>query len=132
MSSCFCCCIIRPSLLNQDPNYSTSWNSPPIRPNFPLTLKNDWNQNISSRLITRILHQDQQGLGFGVVSTDSSVALTSPVIDTKEEEVEHGLLNGVADTKSPTPSTKFKKKKEDDDSFENRFKLRNGREVRFF
>lgn len=129
MSSCFCCCIIRPSLLNQDPNYSSSWNSPPIRPNFPLTLKNDWNHNISSRLITRILHQDQQGLGLGVVSTDSSVALTSPVIDTKEEEVEHVLLNGVADPKSPTHSTKFKKKKEDDDSFENRFKLRNGREV---
>jgi GTP-binding protein HflX len=72
------------------------------------------------------------------------VSLINPVIGTEEEEEEdqeeereevHGALNGVADTKPPSPSTKIKKKKEedkDDDSFENRFKLRNGREVRFF
>ncbi|XP_050267560.1 uncharacterized protein LOC126712316 [Quercus robur] len=156
MSACICCCsIIRPSPLSHDPNYPWSpppSNSNPYRPNFPLTLKNDSNYhhhhhhhnlNIyssSSRFIARSLQQ--QGLGVGVDSTDSSLALKSAVIDeevqveveveVEEEEVHGPVINGVADTKSQTPSaTKTKKKKEedDDDSFENRFKLRNGREV---
>lgn len=156
MSACICCySIIRPSPLSHDPNYPWSpppSNSNPYRPNFPLTLKNGSNYhhhhhhnlNIyssSSRFIARSLQQ--QGLGVGVDSTDSSFALKSPVIDeevqveveVEEEEVHGPVINGVADTKSETPSaTKTKKKKEedDDDSFENRFKLRNGREVRFF
>ncbi|KAK7825128.1 gtpase hflx [Quercus suber] len=154
MSACICyCSIIRPSPLNHDPNYPWSpppSNSNPYRPSFPLTLKNDSNHhhhhhhnlNISSssssssRLIARSLQQQ----GLGVDSTDSSLALKSPVIDeevqvqvqVEEEEVHGPVINGVADTKSQTPSaTKTKKKKEedDDDSFENRFKLRNGREV---
>jgi GTP-binding protein HflX len=129
-----CCCISRPSTPNHERNLS--WTSPPLpNPNRPisvLTLRNHSNRNyISSRLIA------------GVVSSDG-VSLINPVIGTEEEEEEdqeeereevHGALNGVADTKPPSPSTKIKKKKEedkDDDSFENRFKLRNGREVRFF
>lgn len=155
MSACICCCtIIRPSPLSHDPNYPWSpppSNSNPYRPNCPLTLRNDSNyhhhnlnisSSSSSRLIARSLQQ--QGLGVGVDSTDSSLALKRPVIDeevqvqvqVEEEEEVHGpVINGVAETKSQTPSaTKTKKKKEedDDDSFENRFKLRNGREVRFF
>ena len=154
MSACICCCtIIRPSPLNHDPNYPWSpppSNSNPYRPNCPLTLRNDSNyhhhnlnisSSSSSRLIARSLQQ--QGLGVGVDSTDSSLALKRPVIDeevqvqvqVEEEEVHGPVINGVAETKSQTPSaTKTKKKKEedDDDSFENRFKLRNGREVRFF
>ena len=155
MSACICCCtIIRPSPLSHDPNYPWSpppSNSNPYRPNCPLTLRNDSNyhhhnlnisSSSSSRLIARSLQQ--QGLGVGVDSTDSSLALKRPVIDeevqvqvqVEEEEEVHGpVINGVAEIKSQTPSaTKTKKKKEedDDDSFENRFKLRNGREVRFF
>ena len=154
MSACICCCsIIRPSPLSHDPNYPWSpppSNSNPYRPNCPLTLRNDSNyhhhnlnisSSSSSRLIARSLQQ--QGLGVGVDSTDNSLALKRPVIDeevqvqveVEEEEVHGPVINGVAETKSQTPSaTKTKKKKEedDDDSFENRFKLRNGREVRFF
>lgn len=59
-------------------------------------------------------------------------------VDTIEfvnEEV-HGVIDGVADTKSEdealTPSTRVKKKKEVEDSSESRFKLRNGREVGVF
>lgn len=56
-------------------------------------------------------------------------------VEVEEEEVHGPVINGAADTKSQTPSaakTKKKKEEDDDDSFENRFKLRNGREVRFF
>ena len=155
MSACICCCsIIRPSPLSHDPNYPWSpppSNSNPYRPNCPLTLRNDSNyhhhhnlnisSSSSSRLIARSLQQQEHGAG--VDSTDSSLALKRPVIDeevqvqvqVEEEEVHGPVINGVAETKSQTPSaTKTKKKKEedDDDSFENRFKLRNGREVRFF
>ncbi|KAF5462070.1 hypothetical protein F2P56_018110 [Juglans regia] len=128
----FGCCIFRLSpLLDHEPKLS--WNpTTPIsnQPLFPLTLRKNSNcKNSSSRLVTGALQE-----GFGVVPHES-VAL-NPLIGTEEaEKVEHeevhGSLNGVADTKPQSPFTKFQKKKEhdEDDSFEKRFKLRNGREV---
>jgi hypothetical protein len=129
MSGSFsCCCISRPLPPNHERNLS--WTSPPPKPNRPissLTLRNHPNHNdISSRLIARVVSSD-------------GVSLVNPVVGTKEEEEKeeereevHGAFNGVVDTKPPSPSTKVKKKKEDYDDDENRFKLRNGREVSFF
>ncbi|KAJ0087023.1 hypothetical protein Patl1_09210 [Pistacia atlantica] len=58
----------------------------------------------------------------------------TPVIDPKEEEEEvPGALNGLAgaelDTKTVNSSSRFKKKRDDEDSSDNRFKLQNGKEV---
>ncbi|KAE8057169.1 hypothetical protein FH972_013881 [Carpinus fangiana] len=127
MSGSFsCCCISRPLPPNHERNLA--WTSPPPKPNRPisaLTLRNHPNHNdISSRLIARVVSSD-------------GVSLVNPVVGTKEEEEKeeeereevHGAFNGVADTKPPSPSTKVKKKKEDYEDDENRFKLRNGREV---
>ncbi|KAF2324619.1 hypothetical protein GH714_015679 [Hevea brasiliensis] len=53
------------------------------------------------------------------------------VIDTKEDKEVNGLVPGgtVSEDKTLVSSTRVKKKRPDEDSFENRFKLRNGREV---
>ncbi|XP_030459324.1 uncharacterized protein LOC115679765 isoform X2 [Syzygium oleosum] len=76
--------------------------------------------------------------GLGVVSPDNvAVEVEAPAVETQEEkEGVGGFLDGVAetylgdDTKDATASsTRAKKKREDDDSFEDRFKVRNGREV---
>lgn len=120
-----CCCISRPLPPNHERNLS--WTSPPPKPNRPisaLTLRNHSNHNdISFRLIARVVSSDD-------------VSLVNPVVSTKEGEGEeeereevYGAFNGVADTKPPSPSTKVKKKKEDYEDDDNRFKLRNGREV---
>lgn len=79
--------------------------------------------------------------GPGVVSPDNvAVEVEAPAVETQEDkEGVGGSLDGVAethlgdDTKDATASsTRAKKKREDDDSFEDRFKVRNGREVCFF
>ncbi|XP_048130580.1 GTPase HflX isoform X2 [Rhodamnia argentea] len=76
--------------------------------------------------------------GLGVVSPDNlAVEVETPAIETQEEKEEvGGPLDGVEETHLgddskgvSTSSTRVKKKREDDDSVENRFKLRNGREV---
>ncbi|KAF7848760.1 hypothetical protein BT93_L1584 [Corymbia citriodora subsp. variegata] len=77
--------------------------------------------------------------GLGVVSPDNVVAVEveTPAIETQEEKEEvGGSPGGVAETHLgddskdvTTSSTRVKKKREDDDSFDNRFKVRNGREV---
>lgn len=75
--------------------------------------------------------------GLGVVSPDNvAVEVENPAIETQEEKEEvGGPLNGVEEThlgdeskEVATSSTRVKKKREDG-SFENRFKMRNGREV---
>lgn len=53
----------------------------------------------------------------------------------KEKEDVHRVLDGVADSKSKdkalkSSSTRVKKKKDEEDDGSDRFKLRNGREVR--
>ncbi|XP_041021510.1 GTPase HflX [Juglans microcarpa x Juglans regia] len=128
----FGCCIFRLSpLLDHEPKLSWNPSTPnPNRPLFPLTLRKHSNcKNSSSILVTGALQE-----GLGVVPHES--VASNPLIGTEEAEKEeheevHGSLNGVADTKPPSPFTKVQKKKEHDEdySFENRFKLRNGREV---
>ncbi|KAF8034240.1 hypothetical protein BT93_C0508 [Corymbia citriodora subsp. variegata] len=86
-----------------------------------------------SRLAKAVRH------GLGVVSPDDVVAVEveTPAIETQEEKEEvGGSPSGVAETHLgddskdvTTSSTRVKKKREDDDSFDNRFKVRNGREV---
>ncbi|KAJ0025152.1 hypothetical protein Pint_09022 [Pistacia integerrima] len=104
------------------------WNPSPNRSNFPLSLITN-TSNTSSRLIARVLEQ-----GLEVASPDTDVSLRNPVIDPKEEEEEvPGALNGLAgaelDTKTVNSSSRFKKKRDDEDGSDNRFKLRNGKEV---
>lgn len=132
----FGCCIFRISpLLDHEPKLS--WNPQPPNPNrslYPLTLRKHSNhQNSSSILVTGAL---QQGLGVVPHESVASNPLigTEEVVEKEENKDVHGPLNGVADTKPPSPFPKVQKKKEhdyQDDSFENRYKLRNGREVRF-
>ncbi|XP_031269016.1 uncharacterized protein LOC116127493 [Pistacia vera] len=104
------------------------WNPSPNRSNFPLSLITN-TSNTSSRLIARVLEQ-----GLEVASPDTDVSLRNPVIDPKEEEEEvPGALNGLAgaelDNKKVNSSSRFKKKRDDEDSSDNRFKLQNGKEV---
>ncbi|KAK3425323.1 hypothetical protein EUGRSUZ_F01859 [Eucalyptus grandis] len=76
--------------------------------------------------------------GLGVVSPDNTaVEVEAPAIETQEVNDEvGGSLNGVAETQlgdnskdGTTSSTRVKKKREDDDNLDNRFQVRNGREV---
>ncbi|XP_057975776.1 uncharacterized protein LOC131163087 [Malania oleifera] len=115
MTACICS-IVPPSSSIRD---AVSRISP--NPNLPITCALKRRLTSNSARLTRVL-QDGTGL--------------NPVVDAPEEEV-HGVLNGVADAKateetlelSRTSSTEATKKIEDEDSYDNRFKLRNGREV---
>ncbi|BFG17743.1 hypothetical protein CerSpe_040160 [Prunus speciosa] len=130
MSACFSCSLIRSSPLIQDPYLSWPL-AKLVRPISSLRLRKY--SNASPRIVVRAIEQ-----GLGVVSPDDVSLLQDPPlieVDTIEkvnEEV-HGVIDGVADTKSEdkalTPSTRVKKKKEVEDSSESRFKLRNGREI---
>lgn len=100
------------------------WTPNPKKPNFPLTFTAHTTN--SSRFITRVLQH-----GVEVVSPEN-VSLPSPVIDTKEDKEDvNGLVAGgaLSNDKTFVSSTRVKKKRPEEDSFENRFKLRNGREV---
>ncbi|KDP38559.1 hypothetical protein JCGZ_04484 [Jatropha curcas] len=120
------CSLIRPSppinenYLLRSPN--------PNKLNFPFTFTFTTHSTKSFRLITRVLQE-----GVEVVSPED-VSLPGPVIDTKEDKEEvHGLVNGVAGTVSEgtsVSSTRVKKKKiQDEDTFEYRYKIQNGKEV---
>ncbi|KAL5780555.1 hypothetical protein ACOSQ2_011292 [Xanthoceras sorbifolium] len=128
MSLCFCS-LTRPSPQIHELNFR--WITIPNRSILPLTLTPQTNST-SSRLISRVL---QQGLEVASPDTDASLRSQAPVIETKEEKEEvHGALSGVAGAQSSdgrrhSSSSRVKKKRDDGDSFENRFKLRNGREV---
>ena len=124
MSSCFSSVsVIPPSPVIHDPYSPFS----PVRlrstPAFVLRT----HTSASSGLV-RVLQQ-----GVGVVSPDD-LSLPEPVIDVKEEEV-FGVVDGVARTKADEKTLKarsrVKKKGGDGESDDNRFKLRNGREVHF-
>lgn len=133
MSACFSCSLIRSSPLIQDPYLSWPL-AKLVRPISSLRLRKY--SNASPRTVVRAVEQ-----GLGVVSPDDvSLLQDPPLIDVdtieKVNEEVHGVIDGVADTKSEdkalTPSTRVKKKKEVEDSSESRFKLRNGREVGLF
>ncbi|KAJ4702007.1 GTP-binding protein, HflX [Melia azedarach] len=118
MSLCFC------SLTRSFPQFhelNFQWTPSPNRSIFPFNLTTRINS--SSRYISRL----------EVASPDTGAQ--SPVIDTKEEEKEEvsKVLNGVegtqSDDKTVNSSYRVKKKRDDENGFENRFKLRNGKEV---
>lgn len=105
---------------------NSQWSQNAKRSIFRLSLTNN-----SSRCICRVV---EQGLEVEVASADTAPQKQSPVIDTKEEEQQQEVFNGVAATESDNKAlnssyTAKKKKRDDDDSYENRFKLQNGREV---
>ncbi|GAY43023.1 hypothetical protein CUMW_071380 [Citrus unshiu] len=105
---------------------NSQWSQNAKRSIFRLSLTNN-----SSRCICRVV---EQGLEVEVASADTAPQKQSPVIDTKEEEEQQEVFNGVATTESDNKAlnssyTAKKKKRDDDDSYENRFKLQNGREV---
>ncbi|XVE94646.1 hypothetical protein REPUB_Repub02eG0026700 [Reevesia pubescens] len=127
MSLCFCS-LIRSSPLIYDPNFQ--WNLNLNRSIFPpsLSIYNN-NRNFVSRVVQQ---------GFEV----DNVYLQSPTIEVDEEkELVHELVNGVVDTEAIEEDTSkpvrvWKKRDDDDDddddddeSFEDRFKLRNGKEI---
>lgn len=107
---------------------NSQWSQNAKRSIFRLSLTNN-----SSRCICRVV---EQGLEVEVASADTAPQKQSPVIDTKEEEQQE-VFNGVATTESDNKAlnssytAKKKKKRDDDDSYENRFKLQNGREVSY-
>ncbi|XP_002281042.2 uncharacterized protein LOC100247233 isoform X1 [Vitis vinifera] len=122
VSSCFSSIsIIPPSSLVHDPHSPF----PPVRlrsiPAFTLRT----HTTTSFRLV-RVLQR-----GVGLVSPDD-LSLPEPVIDVKEEEV-FAVVDGVAGTKAEEKTlkapTRVKKKGGEGESDDNRFKLRNGREV---
>ncbi|XP_024040342.1 uncharacterized protein LOC18042163 isoform X3 [Citrus clementina] len=106
---------------------NSQWSQNAKRSIFRLSLTNN-----SSRCICRVV---EQGLEVEVASADTAPQKQGPVIDTKEEEEQQQeVFNGVATTESDNKAlnssyTAKKKKRDDDDSYENRFKLQNGREV---
>ena len=133
MTACFSCSLILPSISTND--LSLPWPpSNPNRPFSPVFLRKD-SCNNSPRIFARVL---QQGPGAGVVSPED-LSLHNPPVETREDEQKEALrvFDGVAEgdtrseDKSPSSSTRAKKKTEEEDENDNRFKLRNGREVSF-
>ncbi|PRQ27100.1 putative nucleoside-triphosphate phosphatase [Rosa chinensis] len=128
MSASLCCSLIRSSPLLPEPYLS--W--PLAKPNRhrqiqpPLTLRN--HAHASATVVAR-------AVGVGVVSPDDLSFQEPPVIETDGEGngEAQGVVDGVAESESEDkgvrPATRYKKKKEDEDGLENRFKLRNGKEI---
>ncbi|KAK8678427.1 hypothetical protein V6N13_143928 [Hibiscus sabdariffa] len=123
MSICFCS-FISPSPLIYESNFP--WNLNLNRPGSPLIFStHSNNRSIVARVAQR---------GYEV----DSVPLQSPTIEhDEEEEVVDEHVNGVVVTEpvedTPKPA-RFRKKRDgdddsDDESFEDRFKLRNGKEA---
>lgn len=136
MTACLCFSLKPPSFTTTPS--SLPWLRPNPNPNpqiCPVFLTKHSSVN-SPTIFARVLQQ-----GPGVVSSeDLSSQSPSPALETQEDEEGEALrvFGGVAeeDTKSedkaPSSSTRAKKKTEEEDEFDHRFKLRNGREVRFF
>ncbi|PON74590.1 GTPase [Parasponia andersonii] len=127
MTACLFCSLILSSISTNE--FSLPWPPPltnPNRQNFPIFLRKD---SINSpRFFARVPQQ-----GSGVVSPED-LSLPNPAVETKEEVLR--VFDGVAEAegtksedKAPGSSTRAKKKTEEENKFDNRFKLRNGREV---
>ncbi|KAE8659889.1 putative GTP-binding protein 6-like isoform X2 [Hibiscus syriacus] len=123
MSLCFCS-LISPSPLIFEANFP--WNLNLNRSSGPLSFST---LNSNGSIVARVAQR-----GYEV----DSVSLQSPIIEAEgKEEVVDKHVNGVVVTKpvedTPKP-VRFRKKRDDDDdsddeSFEERFKLRNGKDV---
>ncbi|KAK9947025.1 hypothetical protein M0R45_012462 [Rubus argutus] len=128
MSAYFCCSLFRSSPLLHEPYLSWPLAKLNHRQIWSLTLRNT--STCCPRVVVRAIAD-----GLGVVSPEDLSIQNPPLIETKEEGNDeiNGVIDGVADAKSEDralrPSTRVKKKKEDEDSLENRFKLRNGKEI---
>lgn len=129
MSLCVCSLISpRPSPLIYDSNFP--WNLNPNRSVGPLTFSTHGNDR---SFVARVAQR-----GYEV----DNISLQSPTIEAEEEnEVVDELVNGSfvaepVEEDTPRPVRVRKKRDDgdgsDDESFEDRFKLRNGREVNFY
>ncbi|KAJ7966800.1 GTP-binding protein, HflX [Quillaja saponaria] len=131
MSLCFCGSIVQPSPLICEPYFPWTSSSYPNRPFVPFTLRKD-SKCISSGFSIPVLQQGIRVVSSDIDSFQNTVTETTEVKEEVKNEVAR-TVNGVTDTKPESkasrPSTTVKKKKEEDESFENRFKLRNGREI---
>ncbi|XP_009335807.2 GTPase HflX [Pyrus x bretschneideri] len=131
MSACFCCSLIRSSPLFHDDLISRPL-AKLSRPIFSLALSKQYSDAAAPRFV--VVRAVQPGLGV-VEPGDVSVG-DPPSIDVVEAgngEV-LGVVGGVVDAKLEddkplAPATRVRKKKEDEGGDDNRFKLRNGREV---
>ncbi|KAL6216187.1 hypothetical protein ACLB2K_009413 [Fragaria x ananassa] len=128
MSASLCCSLIRSSpLLHHEPYLSWPLAKLNHRQIWSLTLRN--HPPASARVVARAVADG----GVGVVSPDDLSFEDAAAIET--DEVGNGEVEGVvAESKSEDkglrPTTKYKKKKkEEEDGLENRFKLRNGKEI---
>lgn len=120
------CSLTRVSPQIHVPN--SQWSRNAKRSIFSLSLTLTSN---SSRCICRVV---EQGLEVEAASADTALQKQSPVINTKEEqrqEVSNGVASTESDNKALNSSYRVKKKRDDDESYENRFKLQNGREVSY-
>lgn len=128
MTTCFSSSLLRPSFTTTDLCFP--WHPPnPSRKIYPIFLRND--SNHSPRIFARVLQQ-----GTGVVSPDD-VSFQPPAIQTEGDDKEDARrifdefapIDTDSEDKAPSSSTRARKKIESEDGFENRFKLRNGKEV---
>ncbi|XP_022769064.1 uncharacterized protein LOC111312752 isoform X1 [Durio zibethinus] len=121
MSLCFCS-LIRPSPSIYESNFRRNLSLNHLIPPLSFSVYGN-NRNCFARVVQQ---------GFEV----DNISLHSPIIEAEEEkEVVHELVNGVVgvDLEENTPKPVRVRKARDDDgdgeSFEDRFKLRNGKEV---
>ncbi|XP_024030298.1 uncharacterized protein LOC21404746 [Morus notabilis] len=128
MTACFSSFLLRPSITTTELCFP--WHPPnPNRKIYPIILRKD--SNFSPRIFARVLQQ-----GTGVVSPDE-FSLQTPPVETKGDEKkdahrvfdEFVVADSESEDKALSSSTRAKKKRESEDGFKNRFKLRNGREV---
>lgn len=131
MSACFCCSLIRSYPLSHD-NLISRPLAKLSRPIFSLALRKQYSDATAPRFV--VVRAVQPGLGV-VEPGDVSVG-DPPSIDVVEAGNGKvlGVVGGVADAKLEddkplAPATRVRKKKEEEGGDDNRFKLRNGREV---
>ncbi|KAM1387960.1 hypothetical protein ACFX2I_016142 [Malus domestica] len=131
MSACSCCSLIRSSPLSHDHPISRPL-AKLSRPIFSLSLRKQYSDAATPRFV--VVRAVQPGLGVvepGDVSVHDPTSID--VVETGNGEV-LGVVGGVADAKLEdhkplAPATRVRKKKEEEGGDDNRFKLRNGREV---
>ncbi|KAM0967747.1 uncharacterized protein LOC126602531 [Malus sylvestris] len=131
MSACSCCSLIRSSPLSHDHPISRPL-AKLSRPIFSLSLRKQYSDAAAPRFV--VVRAVQPGLGVvepGDVSVHDPTSID--VVETGNGEV-LGVVGGVADAKLEdhkplAPATRVRKKKEEESGDDNRFKLRNGREV---
>ncbi|GFZ10358.1 GTP-binding protein, HflX [Actinidia rufa] len=130
MSACSFCSVTRPLPLITKSGFPSR--NPDLNRTTHFTLRRDLSKN--SWRIARVIQEEE----VGILSPDDTISLRTPVLETGEEREVDGVVDGVAETlveeeeeRTPNSSRRYAKKGEDEeeDRYDARFKLRNGREV---